>query len=101
MGGDLTGQVVVDVGSRLGAIIYGGCLLSNATKLVGVERLRFFCELQRQQLRRHGLSTRATVLEADICSDEGRKALREADVVIMHNIFEFFASSQEEAAAWQ
>jgi len=99
--GDLTGRTVCDVGSRLGAVLFGGCLLSDAAQLVGVERQSFFCELQRESIQRHGMQARTRVLGADICSGEGRQALRDADVVVLHNVFEFFGDDQEVSAAWE
>ena len=36
--GGLKGKTVVDVGSRLGAVLYGAALLSDAPTLIGIER---------------------------------------------------------------
>jgi hypothetical protein len=44
----LKGKTVCDVGSRLGPVLYAGHLLSDAKRLVGVERNAWFCQLQVQ-----------------------------------------------------
>ena len=44
--GDLSGKVVVDVGSRLGAVLFAGYYMSDATRLVGIEISEWFHQLQ-------------------------------------------------------
>ncbi|XP_023782969.1 uncharacterized protein LOC111929581 [Cyanistes caeruleus] len=47
---DLTGKVVVDVGSRLGAVLFAGYLYSSASLLYGVEMNADFCQLQEMMI---------------------------------------------------
>ncbi|KAK7880639.1 hypothetical protein WMY93_032717 [Mugilogobius chulae] len=45
---DLSGLVLVDVGSRLGAVLYAGHIFSSAQSLIGVELNQDFVKLQNQ-----------------------------------------------------
>ena len=56
--GDLTGQTVLDVGSRLGAVLYHGYYHSKASQLVGVEMNPFFDQMQRKIVADFGLGDR-------------------------------------------
>jgi hypothetical protein len=46
------------------------------------------------------MADRVEVLEADMCSAEGKKALQDADVVVLHNVFEFFGDVAEVERCW-
>ncbi|CAB1335454.1 unnamed protein product [Coregonus sp. 'balchen'] len=80
---DLTGRLVVDVGSRLGAVLYGGYLYSSAARLVGVEISAEFVRLQNMAVEKYGFSDRIQVIHADISTQDS--LLQNADVLIMNN----------------
>uniref|UniRef100_A0A8C9RRW9 Zgc:109986 n=1 Tax=Scleropages formosus TaxID=113540 RepID=A0A8C9RRW9_SCLFO len=96
---DLSGQLVVDVGSRLGAVLYGGYLYSSAAKLVGVEISAEFIGLQKMIVEKYGFADRIEIIHADICSQV--TLLQNADVVIMNNVFEYFLELDAQIRAWQ
>ncbi|XP_007578198.1 uncharacterized protein LOC103156174 [Poecilia formosa] len=96
---DLSGRTVVDVGSRLGAVLYGGCLYSSASRLIGLELSEDFVRLQNDTLHKYGLSDRVQVLHADVCTQE--VLLQSADVLIMNNVFEYFMEPTEQIGAWK
>ncbi|XP_053366153.1 uncharacterized protein zgc:109986 [Clarias gariepinus] len=96
---DLTGKLVVDVGSRLGAVLYGGYLYSAAAQLVGVEICEEFVKLQTMTVEKYGFSDRIQVIHADICSQA--VLLQNADVLIMNNVFEYFMEPKDQVRAWQ
>ncbi|XP_023207942.1 uncharacterized protein LOC102226181 isoform X2 [Xiphophorus maculatus] len=60
---DLSGRTVVDVGSRLGAVLYGGYVYSSASRLIGLELSEDFVRLQNDTLHKYGLSDRVQSLE--------------------------------------
>ncbi|KAJ8390780.1 hypothetical protein AAFF_G00099120 [Aldrovandia affinis] len=95
---DLSGKVLVDVGSRLGAVLYGGCLYSSAAQLVGVEISAEFTELQRMVVEKYGFTDQVQVIHADICTQAS--LLQNADVVVMNNVFEYFLESNDQMRAW-
>ncbi|XP_042562409.1 uncharacterized protein zgc:109986 [Clupea harengus] len=96
---DLTGKIVVDVGSRLGAVLYGGYMYSSASRLVGVEISAEFVQLQSMAVEKYGFSDRIQVIHADICTQAA--LLQEADVLIMNNVFEYFLDLNGQMLAWQ
>ncbi|XP_030308013.1 uncharacterized protein LOC103538841 isoform X1 [Calypte anna] len=96
---DLTGKVVVDVGSRLGAVLFAGYLYSSASQLYGVEMNADFCQLQEMMIAKYQFIDRIKVFHADICTQAS--LLQSADVVVMNNVFEYFLDRQEQARAWE
>uniref|UniRef100_A0A8B9N4E2 Methyltransferase type 11 domain-containing protein n=1 Tax=Accipiter nisus TaxID=211598 RepID=A0A8B9N4E2_9AVES len=96
---DLTGKVVVDVGSRLGAVLFAGYLYSSASQLYGVEMNADFCQLQEMMITKYQFIDRIKVINADICTQAS--LLQKADVVVMNNVFEYFLDRQEQARAWE
>ncbi|XP_054056680.1 uncharacterized protein LOC128909275 [Rissa tridactyla] len=92
---DLTGKVVVDVGSRLGAVLFAGYLYSSASQLYGVEMNADFCQLQEMMVTKYQFIDRIKVVHADICTEAS--LLQKADVVVMNNVFEYFLDRQEQA----
>ncbi|KAL7862109.1 hypothetical protein SRHO_G00135500 [Serrasalmus rhombeus] len=96
---DLTGKLVVDVGSRLGSVLYGGYVYSAAAQLVGVEISEEFVKLQTVTVEKYGFSDRIQVIHADICSQAA--LVQNADVLIMNNVFEYFMEARDQLRAWQ
>ncbi|XP_066133842.1 uncharacterized protein [Saccopteryx bilineata] len=96
---DLSGKLLVDVGSRLGTVLYGGYLYSSALQLYGVELNGDFCQLQEMIIKKYQFTDRIKVLHADICTQDS--LLQNADVVIMNNVFEYFLDEEKQARAWE
>ncbi|XP_054828021.1 uncharacterized protein LOC129324683 [Eublepharis macularius] len=96
---DLTGKVVIDVGSRLGAVLFGAYFYSSASQIYGVEMNAEFCQLQGIIVAKYQLSERIKVLHADICTQAS--LLQNADVVVMNNVFEYFLDKEEQARSWE
>ncbi|XP_018974008.1 uncharacterized protein LOC109105118 [Cyprinus carpio] len=95
---DLTGKLVVDVGSRLGAVLFGGYLYSAASQLVGVEISSEFVKLQTMAVEKYGFSDRIQVIHADIRSQAA--LVQNTDVLIMNNVFEYFMEPSDQMQAW-
>ncbi|XP_051722852.1 uncharacterized protein zgc:109986 [Ctenopharyngodon idella] len=95
---DLTGKLVVDVGSRLGAVLFGGYLYSAASQLVGVEISSEFVKLQTMAVEKYGFSDRIQVIHGDIRSQAA--LVQNTDVLIMNNVFEFFMEPSDQMQAW-
>ncbi|XP_059209313.1 uncharacterized protein zgc:109986 isoform X2 [Centropristis striata] len=96
---DLSGRLLVDVGSRLGAVLYGGHVFSSASQLVGVELSEEFVKLQRDIIQRYTLTDRIQVIHSDVCQQN--VLLQNADVLIMNNVFEFFMEPSQQVTAWR
>ncbi|KAK2702579.1 hypothetical protein QYM36_018812 [Artemia franciscana] len=53
---DLTGKVVLDIGSRLGPVLYGAYYYSNAARIIGIEISQEFVQLQSQVVQGKGFT---------------------------------------------
>ncbi|KAM8921758.1 uncharacterized protein RCH25_016471 [Pelodytes ibericus] len=95
---DLTGKTLIDIGSRLGSVLYAGYIYSSARRLQGVEMNGEFCNLQDKIIRKYQFADRIKVYHSDICCQTA--LLQEADVVILNNVFEYFLDKEEQAKAW-
>ncbi|KAF7651680.1 hypothetical protein LDENG_00107230 [Lucifuga dentata] len=95
---DLTRRLLLDVGFRLGAVLYGGYLYSSASRLVGVEISQEFVRLQKLMVEKYRFSDRVQVLHADISTQD--VLLQNSDVLIM-NVFEFFMEPAEQCKVWR
>ncbi|XP_027703229.1 uncharacterized protein LOC114032181 isoform X1 [Vombatus ursinus] len=96
---DLSGKVLIDVGSRLGPVLFVGYLYSSALQLHGVEMNQDFCQLQEMIIAKYKFADRIKVHHANICTQAS--LLQNADVVIMNNVFEYFLDRSEQARAWE
>ncbi|XP_054470504.1 uncharacterized protein zgc:109986 isoform X2 [Anoplopoma fimbria] len=96
---DLSGRLLVDVGSRLGAVLYGGHVFSSASQLVGLEISEEFVKLQNNILQKYKLTDRIQVLHTDVLLQN--VLLQKADVLIMNNVFEFFMEPSDQVRAWR
>ncbi|CAB1416289.1 unnamed protein product [Pleuronectes platessa] len=59
---DLSGRTLVDVGSRLGAVLYGGHVYSSASRLIGLELSEDFVRLQNDMLQKYKLNDRVQLV---------------------------------------
>ncbi|XP_070776934.1 uncharacterized protein [Enoplosus armatus] len=96
---DLSGRMLVDVGSRLGAVLYGGYVFSSASQLIGLELSNEFVKLQNDILQKYKLMDRIKVLHTDVCLQD--ILLQNTDILIMNNVFEFFMEPSEQVRAWR
>ncbi|XP_040916700.1 uncharacterized protein zgc:109986 isoform X2 [Toxotes jaculatrix] len=96
---DLSGRMLVDVGSRLGAVLYGGYVYSSASRLLGLELSEEFVRLQNNMILKYRLNDRVQVLHADVCTQD--VLLQNADVLVMNNVFEYFMEPNEQVRAWR
>ncbi|KAG0241070.1 hypothetical protein BGW41_006407 [Actinomortierella wolfii] len=95
----LKNKTIVDVGSRLGAVLYAGHLFTEAKKLIGVEMNEYFCNLQTEMVRKHRLQDRIQVVHDNLLNQAD--LLKSADVVIMNNVFQFFAPLETQRQLWE
>lgn len=96
---DLRQKVLVDVGSRTGAVLYAGHVFSSAAKLIGVELNQDFADIQNQIIHKYGFEDRVQVVHSDVLL-QGALILN-ADVLIMNNVFEFFLEPQHQLRCWR
>ncbi|KAG0332033.1 hypothetical protein BG004_001414 [Podila humilis] len=100
-------STILDVGSRLGAVLYAGYLFSDAKKLIGIEMNEYFSKLQRDMVRRHRLDgggsgnedNRIEIIHDNLLNRP--QLIESADVIIMNNVFQFFSPVEVQRQLWQ
>ena len=101
-GENLAGCTVVDVGSRLGAVLYVAWNNTRADKIIGIELNPWFCKVQNEVIHERipEFGDRISIVQGSVL-DHG-DILAGADVVVLNNVFEFFTESKEaELEAWR
>ena len=84
---DLSNKLVLDVGSRLGNILYVAALYTKSTRLIGVEFSEFFANLSAEVVNKFQLDEKITIIHDDIVNKG--ELLAEADVCLFFNPFVF------------
>ncbi|KAI8976430.1 hypothetical protein BDB01DRAFT_853071 [Pilobolus umbonatus] len=93
-------KVIVDVGSRLGAVLYAGHLFTTARKLIGVEINEWFCQLQQNMVKKYVMDDRIQIIH-DRIQNRPELLSKEADIVIMNNVFQFFNELPVQQEIWK
>lgn len=93
---------LVDVGSRLGIVLWAAFNTTSIPRIVGVELNHTFAQLQRDVIAKHKkFAKRVEIAECDVFSEEGTRKLQEADLVCLNNVFEWFAPLPEQWGLWE
>lgn len=95
---DLRGKTVLDVGSRTGAMLYGGYLFSTSEKIIGVEIDVNFVQLQQRIIEQYNMTDRICIVHNDIM--ECKDIIENADVIFLNNVFEFFMPKDVQERIW-
>jgi len=76
-----------------------GHAFSKAKKLVGIELSKYFCDLQSEIVKDFKLGDRVEIVHSDVL--EQGKLMAKADVILMHNVFEFFHKTEDHLKHWK
>jgi len=95
----LDGKTLIDIGSRVGAVLYGAFYYSTAEKIVGVEINSDLCKLQKEVVDTFKLSERISVVEGDMC--DMADLISSGDVVVLNNVFEWFMAPELQIKMWK
>ena len=95
---NLKDKVLVDVGSRLGPILWFGYLFSHAKQLIGIELNKTFSALSQQIVTDFNFADRVKIINDNILNQA--EVLGSGDVVILNNVFEWFTSQEELRNMW-
>jgi hypothetical protein len=90
--------IFVDVGSRLGSILYSVYYNTSAKKIYGIEFCKYFAMLQKDMISKFNMDDRITIIQDDVRNCES--ILLEANVVFLNNVFEFFIPKEEMKDLW-
>jgi len=95
----LEGKTVVDIGSRIGAVLYGAYYYSAASKIVGIEINGDLCHIQKDIVQKFELGDRISVMEGDMCNMPD--VIRSGDVIILNNVFDWFMPPELQITMWK
>ncbi|KAE9548209.1 hypothetical protein FO519_008578 [Halicephalobus sp. NKZ332] len=100
LGIPLEDKVLVDIGSRLGGVLYAAALFCpNIGDAIGIEMNKEMCDVQTRIVDSHSLWNKINI----VCDDfrNQKKVFAKADIVIMNNVFEFFHTEEEQVKCWK
>ncbi|KAF1751931.1 hypothetical protein GCK72_018485 [Caenorhabditis remanei] len=94
-----TCQHVLDIGSRLGAVVYGASIFTNGNvSTIGVEMDSDYAALTLRTIRQFGLKN------VEILRDDIRHlphVFKDNQFIVMNNVFSFFLSKTEQEECWE
>uniref|UniRef100_A0A0N4ZRR6 Arsenite methyltransferase n=1 Tax=Parastrongyloides trichosuri TaxID=131310 RepID=A0A0N4ZRR6_PARTI len=103
----LEGKVILDLGSRMGAVIYGANILTNGKcRVIGIEMNHDWCDLQRLMIKDKEATLKRNdngIIDIEVCEGnilDYRDVLLQADIIIMNNVFSFFNDVNEQKTLW-
>jgi len=94
----LKGKTVLDVGSRLGVVLYVAYTCTDAEHIIGVELNSELCALQQSIVDKYKLNERIRVRQGDVMDMEDE--VKAADVLVLMNVFEWFLDRQQQNTVW-
>ncbi|CAI4233173.1 unnamed protein product [Auanema sp. JU1783] len=90
---------VIDIGSRLGSVIFSAHYFSAGSSCVtGVELNEDLCKIQKEVVEEFNL-TNVNVICSDIRNQP--EVIKDADLIIMNNVFNFFMELGDQLSCWQ
>ncbi|KAN0033705.1 hypothetical protein ACTFIV_000169 [Dictyostelium citrinum] len=90
---NLKESTILDIGSRLGALLYTGYLFSDTKKLIGCEINEYFSELQKSMIDCYKMTDRVEIVHGNILDNE--KLIQQSDIIYMNNVLEFFQQDKK------
>ncbi|XP_069171561.1 uncharacterized protein [Procambarus clarkii] len=90
--------ILLDIGSRLGAVLYGAYIYTKCRRIVGVEINQDLCQVQQTIINKYQFQDRVQVIPGDI--QEQGEVVRAADIICLNNVFEFFMPAGVQARIW-
>ncbi|XP_076648703.1 uncharacterized protein LOC143356690 [Halictus rubicundus] len=95
----LDGKIVLDIGSRLGAVLYGAHIFSSAQKIIGVEMNKDLCTLQSVIIEKFKMNDRIEIVNKKI--EECPDIVQSSNIIIMNNPFEFYVPESVHTEIWK
>lgn len=95
---NVAGKTLIDVGSRLGPVLWMGYLFSHAKQLIGIELNKTFSALQQQIVDQNKFGDRIKIINDNVLNQS--EVLGTGDVVLLNNVFEWFNDEAELKNLW-
>lgn len=90
--------VLLDIGSRLGSVLFGAYVYTKIRRIIGVELNQDLCQVQQTIINKYQFQDRIQVLAGDI--QEQGEVVRAADIITLNNVFEFFVPPPVQIRIW-
>ncbi|KAM3962042.1 uncharacterized protein ACR2FA_003936 [Aphomia sociella] len=95
---DLEDKQILDVGSRLGAVLYGAYYFSNVGTIVGVEINKECCDLQERIIGQYSMDNdRIKVVHTDIL--DRSDILHNSDIIVINSL-DYFVDVEKHKQLW-
>ncbi|XP_026752537.1 uncharacterized protein LOC113512809 [Galleria mellonella] len=95
---DLENKQILDLGSRLGAVLYGAYYFSNVGNIVGVEINKECCDLQETIIGQYAMDTdRIKVIHTDIL--DRSDVVQNSDIIVV-NCLDHFVDVDKHKQIW-
>ncbi|KAF2071246.1 hypothetical protein CYY_007428 [Polysphondylium violaceum] len=91
--GDTTDKKLLDIGSRLGSVLYTGYLFGQCSKLTGIEINQFFVDLQKNIIKKYKMTDKIDIVHGDIMKNSD--LVQQSDIIYMNNVLEFFQENKD------
>ena len=95
----LRGRTILDVGSRIGAFLYGAYVYTSDAKIVGIEMNADLCAIQQKIVDKFRFNDRIKIVNEDVMNCP--ELVSTSDFIFLHNVFEFFVSNDQQTKIWQ
>ncbi|XP_024887687.1 uncharacterized protein LOC112464753 isoform X3 [Temnothorax curvispinosus] len=95
----LKNKTILDIGSRLGAVLYGAYVYTDARRIIGVEMNEELCNLQNEILCKYKMDDRISILHKRI--EEVPETIKQSDVIVINNAFEFYLPRDVQIDIWK
>jgi len=93
------GKVLLDVGSRIGAVLFGAYIYSNSSAIIGVEMNPDLCNLALQTTQQFKMQDRIQIVNAELSTR--LDLVQSADVIVLNNVFDWFVPVNVQVNLWQ
>ena len=95
----LNGKKIIDIGSRLGAFLYGCYVYVKDCEIIGIEMNKDLCSIQEKIIDKFKFNDRIKIINDNVLNCQ--ELVASGDLIFMHNVFEFFISNDDQIKIWQ
>jgi hypothetical protein len=96
---DLTGKVLLDIGSRIGAVLFGAHIFSSPSNIIGIEMNGELCHIAQKTAQQFQMLDRIQIIHGELSTR--LDLVTSADVIVLNNVFDWFAPVDIQVKLWQ
>jgi len=96
---DLKDKIIIDVGSRIGVLLYNSFLFTDCKNIIGIEFNKYFVDIQQSVSKKFKMTQRVNVIYSDV--RDKAEILKSGDVIFLNNVFEAFVVRESQKDIWK